>query len=232
MIAHSTLSLLLLSTTALAVQSSHLTAVALEFPRLFSPAECSAIVRDALSRGQIAKPTLRAPNGTDAYSPRDRDGQLSWLPIGPSTDFSWVRTRMEQAITVGERAWQLSVAGLASNSHVQVSHYGPGGHYTWHTDAASPTDHADSDTEETVQWSDNDRRVLSVTVQLSPEDKYTGGVFELAGHGNASRGQGTAIIFPSMLPHVVHPVSSGMRHSIVAWFRGDWISGADATTPH
>ena len=32
--------------------------------------------------------------------------------------------------------------------------------------------------------------------------------------------QGTIIIFPSMLPHRVTPVTKGVRYSLVQWFSG------------
>ena len=32
--------------------------------------------------------------------------------------------------------------------------------------------------------------------------------------------QGTIIVFPSMLPHRVTPVTEGVRYSLVQWFSG------------
>jgi len=63
-------------------------------------------------------------------------------------------------------------------------------------------------------------RVLSVSVQLSAPESYSGGELYL-GPSMASRGQGDVIIFDSALPHTVTPVTRGMRFSLVAWVRGN-----------
>ena len=82
-------------------------------------------------------------------------------------------------------------------------------HYDWHHD---------------VQWygqSDLDRK-LSVTVQLSDAHAYEGGDFEFEEvQTNANfRAKGTVLVFPSYLRHKIHPVTSGTRHALVAWFYG------------
>jgi PKHD-type hydroxylase len=96
-------------------------------------------------------------------------------------------------------------------SEMQVTEYtaAQGGHYGWHHD---------------VHWngqSDTDRKV-SVTVQLSQADDYKGGDFEFDEvKTNADfRSKGTVLVFPSYLRHRVHPVTSGTRRALVAWFFG------------
>ena len=207
--------------------ASYSSPCALEFPKLFSSAECDEIVK-AAAQMKRARATLLNANGVDSYMPLDRDGIVAWLPLGRFSRWRWVRMRMEQALTAGERAWQLSADGLASNTDVQVSTYPVGGHYTWHTDSEPPYGpvSAHQPTGGAEQWADKDRRVLSITVQLTPSEQYTGGQVELAGHGNASVEQGTVIMFPSFLPHIVHPVTSGVRQSIVGWFKGEWAEKA------
>ena len=82
-------------------------------------------------------------------------------------------------------------------------------HYDWHHD---------------VQWNGQsalDRKV-SVTVQLSGADEYEGGDFEFDEvKTNADfRSKGTVLVFPSYLRHRIHPVTSGIRRALVAWFFG------------
>lgn len=96
-------------------------------------------------------------------------------------------------------------------SEMQVTEYtaAQGGHYGWHHD---------------VHWngqSDTDRK-LSVTVQLSHADDYEGGDFEFDEvNTNADfRTRGTVLVFPSYLRHRIHPVTSGTRCALVAWFFG------------
>ena len=98
-----------------------------------------------------------------------------------------------------------------NNCEVQYTEYhaSAGGHYDWHQD---------------VHWNgqaDNDRKI-SVTVQLSDADNYQGGNFEFDElKTNADfRSKGTVLVFPSYIRHRVLPVSSGVRQSLVAWFKG------------
>jgi PKHD-type hydroxylase len=94
---------------------------------------------------------------------------------------------------------------------MQVTEYcgEQGGYYHWHHD---------------VQWNGqavSDRK-LSVTVQLSGADEYEGGDFEFDEvKTNADfRSKGTVLVFPSYLRHRIHPVTSGTRCALVAWFFG------------
>lgn len=83
------------------------------------------------------------------------------------------------------------------------------GHYDWHHD---------------VHWSaqDNQDRKISLTIQLTDPDDYEGGGFEFEEVKTSAdfTGKGTVLLFPSYLRHKVHPVTSGIRQSLVAWFFG------------
>ena len=68
-------------------------------------------------------------------------------------------------------------------------------------------------------------RKLSVVIQLSDSDTYTGGNFEFDSQYEspnpvALRQKGTVLIFPSFLTHRVTPLLSGTRKSLVAWVEG------------
>ena len=65
-------------------------------------------------------------------------------------------------------------------------------------------------------------RKLSVTVQLSKTEDYEGGDLEFEDVQTSAdfRAQGTVLVFPSYLRHRVHPVTSGIRYALVAWFFG------------
>ena len=75
-----------------------------------------------------------------------------------------------------------------------------------------------------VQWNGQSAfdRKLSVTVQLSDGDEYEGGDVEFDEvKTNADfRSKGTVLIFPSYLRHRIHPITSGTRRALVAWFFG------------
>jgi predicted 2-oxoglutarate/Fe(II)-dependent dioxygenase YbiX len=114
---------------------------------------------------------------------------------------------MESQLRRGESAWGVRSLGLGTHG-IQVATYKEGHHYEWHTDSSAPVGGVSRG------------RIMSVTVQLSPPEAYTGGEVEMGTHGNISTAIGTMALFPSYLPHKVHRVTSGVRHSIVAWFAG------------
>lgn len=93
---------------------------------------------------------------------------------------------------------------------LQIARYQAGelGHYGWHTDSAYP----------------NNRRKLSISVQLSNSEDYEGGDLEFMFRDppvKASRQKRHAIVFPSYAVHRVTPVTKGTRYSLVAWIRGE-----------
>lgn len=92
---------------------------------------------------------------------------------------------------------------------IQYSKYTEGSFYGWHHD---------------IDWFDDkgyDRK-LSVIVQLSPPEQYSGGDFEFK-HIDAPekfRTQGSILVFPSYHVHRVTKVVQGERNSLVAWVEG------------
>ena len=95
---------------------------------------------------------------------------------------------------------------------IQTTYYEEGDHYTWHNDARSnqtPTGY---------------ERKLSMSFLLT--DDYEGGELELEAkpfHKTFKPKAGTALIFPSWLPHRVKPVTSGERISLVTWMNGPYF---------
>jgi PKHD-type hydroxylase len=84
-----------------------------------------------------------------------------------------------------------------------------GDHYHWHHD---------------VDWngqSPSDRKI-SATIQLSDPSEYQGGEFEFEAIQTTAdfKSKGTVLVFPSYLRHRIHPVTSGKRYALVAWFSG------------
>lgn len=92
-------------------------------------------------------------------------------------------------------------------SGIQCSYYTEGQFYDWHVDGVS----VEAPSE----------RKLSMSFLLT--DDYEGGELELEHkpfHETLKPKAGTAVIFPSWLPHRVKPVTSGERISLVAWMNG------------
>ena len=63
-------------------------------------------------------------------------------------------------------------------------------------------------------------RKLSLTVQLSAPEDYTGGELIIYPEFVAPKDQGTMTVFPSFMCHNVNPVKTGVRYSLVSWLAG------------
>ena len=84
------------------------------------------------------------------------------------------------------------------------------GHYDWHRDSAAPN-------------ADQELRKLSFVALLSDSSEFEGGEFEINEASldkNILNNRGDVVVFPSYLNHRVSPVTSGVRHSAVAWMIG------------
>jgi len=91
------------------------------------------------------------------------------------------------------------------------------GTYNWHMDSWFR--------DNSSEYNTMNQRKLSVIVQLSSPNDYSGGEFlfktgteEL--NDPSIREKGTIIVFPSFILHKVNPVTSGIRHSLVSWILG------------
>lgn len=82
-------------------------------------------------------------------------------------------------------------------------------HYRWHRD--SPL-------------LESNIRKLSMSVQLSSPDTYSGCDLALFTDGelnlDTATAQGDAVLFPSWTPHCVTPLRRGIRYSLLAWAYG------------
>lgn len=94
---------------------------------------------------------------------------------------------------------------------LQVMKYGEGGCIDWHIDDINGRGQ-----ENTVV------RKLSMSIQLSAAEEYSGGDFEFAGLQTDSftRIVGTAICFPSYCVHRITPLTAGERLSLLCFALG------------
>ncbi len=162
----------------------------------FSPAECRTIIAlgDALS-GTAGRVEI----GADTY----RVSKIVWIEPGEATH--WIYHRLGVLFAQANRHYGMELIGLVEA--LQYTVYGPEEHFDWHIDLGSGQTSA---------------RKLSMTVQLSDADGYTGGTLEFINAPSPveTREMGTATVFPSYLAHRVAPVQSGVRRSLVAWAYG------------
>lgn len=171
------------------------------FEAEFSREEVSAILEMA---GALPVEDARL-NADRSYDPEHRVSRVSWLP--PSSATTWLYRRLGAIVYNANLArYGYDLRGIYEP--LQVAEYRKGCFFDWHLDYG-PGPHS--------------IRKLSVTVQLSDDDDYDGGDFELFYSftpDRAVRRLGTVIIFPSYVLHRVTAVTRGVRRSLVAWVSG------------
>ena len=116
----------------------------------------------------------------------------------------WLFARLDALFAAGAEAFGLQVGPVSEE--IQILLYGEGGHFRmWHTDAGPDT---------------GQRRLISMSVELSPPGDYAGGALEvvpdLVGRPRTLP-RGGVHLFPSRALHRVVPVKRGERWALVAW---------------
>jgi PKHD-type hydroxylase len=136
-----------------------------------------------------------------------RKSSTAWIP--KNEEFYWIYEKLSKYINQANLdVWGFDLFGMAEDIQY-TEYYQNGGHYDYHLDVGNgfPLN----------------QRKISVTVQLSDPDEYTGGDFEILIGSNPEklpRGKGVVLIFPSFFLHRVTPVTKGIRKSLVLWVGG------------
>lgn len=122
----------------------------------------------------------------------------------------WIYERIAKAVMVANSEYfDFDILGITHS--LQLMRYesiDKPGHYDWHADAGS---------------GETSSRKISVSVQLSDPNVYTGGELEVDNYGNiitARKDQGSIHMFPSYLTHRVKPIEQGVRYALVIWIHG------------
>ena len=161
-----------------------------------SPDECHQVI----SIGEaLPRTDGRVELGEAAY----RVSHIAWIAPGAQTH--WLFHKLGALFTQAARHYGFELTGLVDA--LQYTVYGSAQHFDWHMDLGPGATSA---------------RKLSMTLQLSANDDYTGGELEFinAPAMREARAIGAATFFPSYLAHRVTPVESGIRRSLVAWACG------------
>ena len=131
------------------------------------------------------------------------------MPLARETKwiYEWIWASVQNT-----NGWKLDVRGFHETLQYTVYDSADGvTKYDWHTDTGPGNNH----------------RKISLTIQLSNSDEYSGGEFELERGGMLNTPnylkKGYAIMFPSILRHRVLPITSGIRKSLVVWIAGPHI---------
>lgn len=166
-------------------------------PGFLTSEECQRIIELSQSMEMVNSRVTSDARETDY-----RKSEVCWL--FPDNHNSWVFDHIERAIKDANKIFQFELFGFFQGA--QIASYGIEGHYNWHSDLGPDR---------------SSHRKLSISILLNDPSEYEGGDLEFKGlKGEVPRQQGTAIIFPSFLVHRVAPVTSGTRHSLVAWISG------------
>jgi PKHD-type hydroxylase len=192
------------------------------FPGAVPPAFCEKIVQagDALGVENSEIGFLRGQTQADQV----RNSKVAFFQQA-QVENRWL---FEEVFGIIQHAnstnWNYQISGVED---LQYTVYGPGEYYGWHTDVNMPRRTADS--QQVV-------RKLSLTIQLDLPDAYGGGDFEVRLAGSAketrldpiARTLGTVFIFPANVLHQVTMVTTGVRHSLVAWAEGPVVENESA----
>jgi len=181
------------------------------FGKYFTPEQCSKILENGLKiPAQDAKLGVAGMN--DYSNDLFRKSKIRFIQAD-NPDFKWLFDELFKMGMQANKDWfNFHITNL---SYIQLAEYDESyqGEYKKHHD---------------VFWVNNDsyHRKLTCVIQLTDPSEYEGGdleLFELSEYPNKDelRQQGTAIFFPSFIPHQAHPVTKGKRYSIAVWFEGD-----------
>jgi PKHD-type hydroxylase len=168
----------------------------LVFTGIFSAEECVRTMNLASRRRQRA--------GTMMYArPNIRRSTIAWLDL--QEDSEWLYEKVWQTFLAVNRWFKFDLLGLVDE--IQFATYAVGDSFGWHLDAGG---------------GQTSTRKLSLSVQLSDDDEYSGGDLEFAACSQLEplRRRGTIVVFPSFLAHQVTGVTQGTRRSLVAWAHG------------
>lgn len=141
-----------------------------------------------------------------------RKSQVRWIN-SDNSDFYSLFDLIYRIIREVNKGFRVNCNKFPS---LQFTEYlGPGYKYDWHHD---------------VNWSseENDVRKISIVIQLSDPNTYSGGEFEFRNYENPDKdrlkSQGTVLCFLPYHEHRVKPIISGSRYSLVGWMDGPrWV---------
>lgn len=182
-------------------------------PKAFTALQCDRLI--ALGTSLHAQDaSLESDTDAGLMDRSIRDSTTAWIP--PDDDSWWVYDKLAKLVDRANRRYGFELSGFGED--LQFTTYDrPGSFYSWHQDGLDGAVAT---------------RKLSVVVQLSDPEEYTGGevqFFEvvedydseqLADFTHLTRQRGTAVVFPAFEYHRVLPIRSGIRHSLVSWVSG------------
>lgn len=178
---------------------------------MFTPEECQKIID--VSKGQYGNDAGiggGAERGAVVKEIRDADV----YDVIPTQENLWIFDKIGHIVSCANaNHFDYEISGITHG--LQLLHYKhkpeekTNGHYNWHIDSG-PGPSA--------------LRKISLSVQLTDDKYYEGGELEVYDHAGSVIGTkelGSVHLFPSYMPHQVHPITRGERWALVIWVHGN-----------
>ncbi len=172
-----------------------------QIPELFSPAECQQIIylNQPVSQAQVV--AFKGENEDELHLTM-RNTKIK--NVMRRAENRWIYERVIEKIReINARYYGFLLQQLTD---FQVLEYENTGFYDTHVD---------------IGTGETSRRKLSLVLFLTPREEYEGGELILKPNfSQISQIQGSAVVFPSYIPHQIKPVTKGVRHTMVTWVIG------------
>lgn len=170
-------------------------------PDMFTPAECRRIVYANLPVSQAHVTRFEEGSFNDLQM-NSRNTKVKSVP--QIEEFAWLyKPVVEKIRTINQTCFHFKIKSL---TNLQILEYENTGFYGTHID---------------VGTGETSRRKFSMVVFLTPEEEYQGGELILKPWFTpVVQKQGSAVFFPSYIPHEIRPVTQGVRHTMVTWVLG------------
>ena len=141
----------------------------------------------------------------DPRDPKNRITEIAWIDTGTNRE---VFGKLTEVIHFANNSYfKFNISFIET---LQYSVYPVGGHYICHTDAG-------------LKGHNGTNRKISFSIGLNDPNDYEGGDLEIWTGGKnylCKLDKGEALLFPSWIPHKVHPITKGTRKSLVGWVHG------------
>ena len=190
------------------------------------PKKIIDIVEEDLQKFQ--NDILESKVSNDELNLKIRNSKNSWIPTN-----HWIAGFMWHYVTKANRENFLYNITNIDGESMQYTLYGPGEFYDWHLDEGLSTMYKPQSSgcrndpeiiQDFINVNVEQVRKLSLIVQLSDPEDYDGGNVEIEDESGNSyilpRIKGTVAVFDSRSKHKVHPITRGLRKSLVAWING------------
>lgn len=176
-----------------------------QFPGVFSAGECRRIIELPLPTAPAAVEQSGADPAAGAVSRVDYGVRRTGIRhIPPTPEHMWIFERIANLTgRVNHAVFHFLLDGQMS---LDVLEYEPTGFFDWHVDLGPGIF--------------STRKLTIVTALTSPEAYEGGNLLFLDKPEPLRPALGTTVIFPPYMAHKVEPVTSGTRHTLVAWAHG------------